>query len=215
MGPLVFRGFAANLSTCYLSSWRERFRNVQRRQAIWVSLENPEPISQLTCVLTFLDKYIKRWLATNGYFHSEVWAATLMWAEDSDNTQINCTLSLSSAQISYHWDLCSATDWLLDNDRTPSCSSSSFTNTIYIKCILNKLLLTTKNHSTNTTISTYMEIQVQFTSVRLVSLLMEQKGTGWSWFMAQSPRSSIPVGKVFSCWLLIEAVPGKALAGDA
>lgn len=72
MGHLVFRGFAANLSTCYLSSWRERFRNVQRIQAIWVFLENPESISELTYVLTFSNKYIQRWLATNGYFHSEV-----------------------------------------------------------------------------------------------------------------------------------------------
>lgn len=54
MGHLVFCRFPANLITCYLGNRREkkRLRNVQARQAIWVSLENPEPISQLTYFLT-------------------------------------------------------------------------------------------------------------------------------------------------------------------
>lgn len=60
-----------------------------------------------------------------------------------------------------------------------------------------------------------MEIQIQFTSVWLLSFLVEQKWTGWSSSVGQDPCTSIPVGKVFSCCLLTEAVPGKALGGDA
>lgn len=60
-----------------------------------------------------------------------------------------------------------------------------------------------------------MEIQVQFTFVWLLSLLMEQKRTGRSCSIAQEPGTSISGGKVFSCCLLTDAVPGEALGGDA
>lgn len=72
-----------------------------------------------------------------------------------------------------------------------------------------------KNHSANTKISTYMEIQAQLASVGLLFFFMEQKWTRWSCSVGQDPCTSIPAGKVFSCCLLTEAVPGEALRRDA
>lgn len=74
-------------------------------------------------------------------------------------------------------------------------------------------LQTTKSYRISTKISTYVEIQVQFTSTCLFLVFMEQKWTGWAGSVTQDPSPSILIGKVFCC-LLIEVVTGKAFRGD-
>lgn len=111
--------------------------------------------------------------------------------------------------------LFSAADWFLDNDPHTKDSFGSLADTLYVKCIVNESLWHTKSHSPNTKVSTHMEVQVQFISVGFLSFLMEQKWTGWPCSVSQDPCTSIFAGKVFSCCLLTEAVPGKALRGDA
>lgn len=69
-----------HLPVIWAAGEKESFRNVQGRQAIWVSLANPEPISQLTQVFTYkTKKYIKRWPATQRGLGSKADVSVGLW----------------------------------------------------------------------------------------------------------------------------------------
>lgn len=87
----VFFKWVILYSADFLPTWspiiwaagkKERLRNVQGRQAIWVSLENPEPTSQLTYVLTFLEKWYYEVTSNKWVFPSWGLCSKMMLTED-------------------------------------------------------------------------------------------------------------------------------------